>query len=86
MKISGRIGLKNYSKLFSFFSHQVLDFEQQLQQPRTNAQQQQKGGSSDGFRVLQIPRAREVGQSYVSSVGTTLVAAYHSLMLILEER
>lgn len=41
---------------------------------------QHSGGPA---QVVRVPRAREVGQSYVSSVFTTLVAAWHSLVTVL---
>uniref|UniRef100_A0A183CPR6 UDP-N-acetylglucosamine transferase subunit ALG14 n=1 Tax=Globodera pallida TaxID=36090 RepID=A0A183CPR6_GLOPA len=38
------------------------------------------------FSVKTIPRAREVGQSYLSSVGSTLSAFFHSFLLVNKER
>ena len=38
------------------------------------------------WSVVRIPRSREVGQSYLSSVITTLVSFYHCLLPILEHQ
>uniref|UniRef100_A0A914HD06 UDP-N-acetylglucosamine transferase subunit ALG14 n=1 Tax=Globodera rostochiensis TaxID=31243 RepID=A0A914HD06_GLORO len=38
------------------------------------------------FSVKTIPRAREVGQNYLSSVGSTLTAFFHSFLLVNKER
>mmetsp|Transcript_22491 Transcript_22491/g.55457 ORF Transcript_22491/g.55457 Transcript_22491/m.55457 type:complete len:204 (+) Transcript_22491:39-650(+) len=37
-------------------------------------------------RVIRTPRAREVGQSWVSTVGTTFVALLHAVWTVLKER
>ncbi|KAJ8531514.1 hypothetical protein K7X08_026948 [Anisodus acutangulus] len=39
-----------------------------------------------GAEFLQIYRSREVGQSYITSVGTTLVAVAHALWLMIKIR
>ncbi|XP_031482989.1 UDP-N-acetylglucosamine transferase subunit ALG14 [Nymphaea colorata] len=44
------------------------------------------GNTSRTAKFMQIYRSREVGQSYVTSVGTTLVAMVHALWLILKIR
>uniref|UniRef100_A0A7S1PV83 UDP-N-acetylglucosamine transferase subunit ALG14 n=1 Tax=Alexandrium catenella TaxID=2925 RepID=A0A7S1PV83_ALECA len=41
--------------------------------------------SGAAARVVRVPRAREVGQSYLSSIFTTLRAAWHSLLAVLGE-
>jgi hypothetical protein len=38
------------------------------------------------FTMKTIPRAREVGQSYASSIWTTIIAAFHSFKLVWTER
>ena len=40
----------------------------------------------DSYQVVRIPRSREVGQSYVSSVVTTLVSSLHCLLPLLEHQ
>jgi beta-1,4-N-acetylglucosaminyltransferase len=42
--------------------------------------------TSKDFEICSIPRAREVGQSYVTSVATTLHALVHSVWLVLSRR
>ncbi|KAF3787902.1 UDP-N-acetylglucosamine transferase subunit ALG14-like protein [Nymphaea thermarum] len=44
------------------------------------------GNTSNTAKFMQIYRSHEVGQSYVTSVGTTLVAMVHALWLILKIR
>lgn len=46
----------------------------------------QKTDSPTGFEVLQIPRSREVGQSYLTSVATTLVSLAFAFRLVLRVR
>lgn len=46
----------------------------------TNGSHFQSLQSSD--RVIQIPRSREVGQSWISTLGTTLYALYHAFCLM----
>lgn len=43
-------------------------------------------GNVGSAKYLKIYRSREVGQSYVTSVGTTLIAMVHALWLILKIR
>ncbi|CAG9461619.1 unnamed protein product [Pedinophyceae sp. YPF-701] len=45
-----------------------------------------KSGRAGGFEILRIPRSREVHQSYVSSVATTLRSTLHALHLVLRHR
>ncbi|KAM3239403.1 UDP-N-acetylglucosamine transferase subunit ALG14 [Capsicum annuum] len=40
----------------------------------------------EGAEFLQIYRSREVGQSYITSVGTTLIAIAHALWLLIKIR
>ena len=42
--------------------------------------------SATDFRLLQLPRSREVGQSYATSVFTTLYALLHAATLVLRAR
>ncbi|KAI4386069.1 hypothetical protein MLD38_004039 [Melastoma candidum] len=42
--------------------------------------------SGDSAKYMQIYRSREVGQSYVTSVGTTLYAITHALLLMIQLR
>jgi beta-1,4-N-acetylglucosaminyltransferase len=35
---------------------------------------------------MQVYRSREVGQSYITSVGTTIVASMHSLWIVFKLR
>ncbi|CAN6461267.1 unnamed protein product [Victoria cruziana] len=44
------------------------------------------GNTTSTANFMQIYRSREVGQSYVTSVGTTLIATVHALWLILKIR
>ncbi|PNH04785.1 UDP-N-acetylglucosamine transferase subunit ALG14 [Tetrabaena socialis] len=46
----------------------------------------QKTDSPSGFSIRQIPRSREVGQSYLTSVATTLYSLLFAFRLVLEER
>ena len=48
--------------------------------------QRHENGPPPLIQVHKIPRAREVGQSYLSSVGTTLYAFLHSFRVFLQER
>ncbi|KAI7739201.1 hypothetical protein M8C21_016176, partial [Ambrosia artemisiifolia] len=41
---------------------------------------------ADGNQFMQIYRSREVGQSYITSVGTTLLALGHALWLMVKIR
>ncbi|KAM0005793.1 putative oligosaccharide biosynthesis protein Alg14 [Helianthus debilis subsp. tardiflorus] len=41
---------------------------------------------ADGTQFMQIYRSREVGQSYITSVGTTLLALGHALWLMVKIR
>ncbi|KAI3828790.1 hypothetical protein L1987_02900 [Smallanthus sonchifolius] len=41
---------------------------------------------ADGTQFMQIYRSREVGQSYITSVGTTLLALGHALWLMVKVR
>lgn len=43
-------------------------------------------GTAADAEVCSIPRAREVGQSYVTSVATTLHALVHSVWLVMSRR
>ncbi|KAJ0959968.1 hypothetical protein J5N97_000258 [Dioscorea zingiberensis] len=43
-------------------------------------------GSSEAAQFLQIYRSREVGQSYITSIGTSLIAMMHALWLTLKIR
>ena len=43
-------------------------------------------GGAPQHRVLRLPRSREVGQSYVTSVATTLYAMLHAMVLVLRKR
>lgn len=45
-----------------------------------------RGADASDFRLLRLPRSREVGQSYVSSVFTTLYALVHAFGLVLRAR
>lgn len=45
-----------------------------------------EGRMLQGSKYMQIYRSREVGQSYLTSIGTTLVAMVHALWLILKIR
>ncbi|GLC45279.1 hypothetical protein PLESTB_000717300 [Pleodorina starrii] len=45
----------------------------------------QKKDSPTGFRIQQIPRSREVGQSYITSVATTLYSLVFAFGLVLRE-
>ena len=47
---------------------------------------QYNGKSTTGVTVYDIPRSREVGQSYVSSVATTLYAAVYAFVLVARVR
>lgn len=42
--------------------------------------------SPTGFNVVQIPRSREVGQSYLTSVATTLYSLAFAFRIVLRER
>ncbi|KAI4365232.1 hypothetical protein MLD38_021233 [Melastoma candidum] len=42
--------------------------------------------SGDSAKYMQIYRSREVGQSYITSVGTTLYAIAHALLLMIQLR
>ncbi|KAG2435859.1 hypothetical protein HXX76_007054 [Chlamydomonas incerta] len=46
----------------------------------------QKTDSPTGFGVVQIPRSREVGQSYLTSVATTLYSLAFAFRIVLRER
>eukprot|EP00884_Botryococcus_braunii_P019054 jgi/Botrbrau1/5832/Bobra.0366s0014.1 len=43
------------------------------------------GGADNGVKVCTIPRSREVGQSYITSVVTTLIAMLAAFMIVLKE-
>jgi len=47
---------------------------------------QAEGSMLQGSKYMQIYRSREVGQSYLTSIGTTLVAMVHALWLIFKIR
>ncbi|KAI5055849.1 hypothetical protein GOP47_0029370 [Adiantum capillus-veneris] len=40
----------------------------------------------DGVRYVQIYRSREVGQSYITSILTTIIATFHALWLVFTVR
>lgn len=44
---------------------------------------QGEGGSQ--AKIITIPRSREVGQSYLTSIWTTLIAAWAALVIIYSE-
>lgn len=50
------------------------------------SQQAGAGEASAGATVLVIPRSREVGQSYLTSVFTTLRSLAHAAGLVLQQR
>ncbi|KAG2492187.1 hypothetical protein HYH03_009435 [Edaphochlamys debaryana] len=52
----------------------------------TREQKWQKTTSPTGFVVHQIPRSREVGQSYITSIGTTLYSLVFAFGLVFLER
>ena len=54
----------------SFSSHQL------------SAVQEEQG---DRARILTVPRSREVGQSYLTSVWTTLVSVWAALAIVYKE-
>ena len=43
-------------------------------------------GAAQGYELLRLPRSREVGQSYASSVLTTLYALFFAVFLVLRRR
>ena len=45
-----------------------------------------RGADASAFSLLRLPRSREVGQSYVSSVFTTLYALLHAFGMVLRAR
>ncbi|KAJ0960353.1 hypothetical protein J5N97_001803 [Dioscorea zingiberensis] len=51
-----------------------------------NMSLQKAQGSSEAAQFLQIYRSREVGQSYITSIGTSLIAMMHALWLTLKIR
>lgn len=47
-----------------------------------NAQNNNNNKSNKDYKIIDIPRAREVGQSYFSSIFTTLYAIFYCIKLI----
>lgn len=45
----------------------------------------QQGEGTGQARIVAIPRSREVGQSYLTSIWTTLVAAWAALVIVYRE-
>ena len=50
--------------------------------PQLSALQEGKGGQA---RVVTIPRSREVGQSYLTSIWTTLISVWAALAIVYKE-
>ena len=48
--------------------------------------QQRRGAGPPEHKLLRLPRSREVGQSYATSVLTTLYALVHAVFLVLRRR
>jgi hypothetical protein len=48
--------------------------------------EQNLGDSKGAFSTRAIPRSRRVGQSYVTSILSTLYSSFHCLTLLLAER
>lgn len=57
-----------------------------LQKARTFESSSDDEMGKDKAKYMQIYRSREVGQSYITSVGTTLVATAHALWLTIKIR
>ncbi|KAJ8424937.1 hypothetical protein Cgig2_030893 [Carnegiea gigantea] len=57
-----------------------------LQKARTFESSSDDEMGKDKTEYMQIYRSREVGQSYITSVGTTLVAIAHALWLMIKIR
>ena len=57
-----------------------------LQREARPQQPQQQSRPLTSYRVIGIPRSREVGQSFVTSIWTTLHALWHAVAVVLAFR
>ncbi|KAL6079106.1 UDP-N-acetylglucosamine transferase subunit [Balamuthia mandrillaris] len=61
----------------------MSQFEESLMQQRHKASSSSSASSSLGYATYLVPRSREVGQSYLSSVWTTAYAFVYSVAIVL---
>ncbi|GMT15515.1 hypothetical protein PFISCL1PPCAC_6812 [Pristionchus fissidentatus] len=72
--------LKNFDeKSYTSRTYVVADTDNHSERKALESEQSRTGGS---FVVEKIPRSREVGQNYVSSVFTTAYASLHAFLIV----
>ena len=57
-----------------------------LSRPNADVMQEREASGGADVSVRLIPRSREVGQSYLTSIWTTLVALWMALIIVYQER
>ncbi|CED82216.1 Predicted glycosyltransferase [Phaffia rhodozyma] len=76
-KYAGRVYI--YSAGDSMSLRKAMEFESSLASAEIPSHQLKKSNSLQAFLTIPLPRARQVGQSYVSSIFTTLHTIVHTL-------
>jgi beta-1,4-N-acetylglucosaminyltransferase len=62
----------NFCRLVSSYVHYLILWQNNVESKR------------EGVQYMQVYRSREVGQSYITSIGTTIVASMHALWIVLK--